>query len=155
MSETPKYNPSENKETKQVNVGKLDDFDLDYFKSMKDNGGWIAIGNEDYKNQRYFTAYSDSGEKIGIIGVYDFDDEQNITHTVVDPKYRGQGLAAKFKYLLMDKLGLPFINLTIEPGNKSSIISAEKMIDDAKKGTKLKGVKVSDDNKVKYRFEKL
>ena len=107
---------------------------------------------ENCKNQHYFIVYSDSGEKIGIIGVYDTDDDKNISHTVVDPKYRGQGLAGKFKDLLMDKLALPFITLTIDLDNKSSIKATEKMA-----GIK----KVSDDDyekefhKVKYRFEKL
>ena len=149
MSETPKYNPPDVKEIKRVNVGKLDDFDMDYFKSLEGNDGWIALGMENCKNQRYFTAYSDSDEKIGIIGVYDTDDDENITHTVVDPKYRGQGLAGKFKDLLMDKLGLLFITLTIDLDNKSSIKATEKMA-----GIK----KVSDDDyekefhKVKYRY---
>ena len=152
MTETSKYKPPENKEVKQVNVGKLDDFDMDYFKSLEGDGGWIALGMENCKNQHYFIVYSDSGEKIGIIGVYDTDDDKNISHTVVDPKYRGQGLAGKFKDLLMDKLALPFITLTIDLDNKSSIKATEKMA-----GIK----KVSDDDyekefhKVKYRFEKL
>ena len=38
MTETSKYKPPENKEVKQVNVGKLDDFDMDYFKSLEGDG---------------------------------------------------------------------------------------------------------------------
>jgi RimJ/RimL family protein N-acetyltransferase len=59
--------------------------------------------------------------------VYDTDDEQNVTHTVVDPKHRGQGLAEKFKNDLMDRLDLPFVTLTIDLDNAASIRAAEKL----------------------------
>ena len=108
-------------ETGRPSIGRLGDFDMEYFKILPDEDGktnsWLAMGQENCKNQRYFTVYGADNEKLGIIGVYDAADGQNITHTVVDPKYRGHGLAAAFKEKLMDELGLPFVTLTIDLEN--------------------------------------
>jgi RimJ/RimL family protein N-acetyltransferase len=102
----------------------LEDFDAGYFDEV--DGGWIAIGQGNCKNIKYFTALDD-GKKVGIIGVYDTDDDKNITHTVTDPKFRGQGLAAKLKKELMKKLGLDFITLTIDLDNTASLKATEKL----------------------------
>jgi hypothetical protein len=102
-------------------------------------------------NQRYFTVFGSKGEKLGIVGVYDTADEKNVTHTVVNQKYRDQGLAAKFKQRLMDELNLPFMTMTIDLENIASIRATEK----------LPGVrKISDEQyerdfyKVKYVYER-
>ena len=105
----------------------LVDFDMEYFKEIEGKDGWIAIGQEGCTNQQYFTAIGSQGEKLGIIGVYDTVSDQNITHTVVDPKFRGQGVAAKLKDELMTNLALPFITLTIDLDNTSSLKAAEKL----------------------------
>jgi RimJ/RimL family protein N-acetyltransferase len=126
-------------------------FDMEYFKELEGGGGWLALGGDDYQNQKYFTVYSDKDEKLGIVGVFDTENGENFAHTVVDPKYRGQGLATKFKDRLMNKLGLEFLTLTVSLGNTSSIKAIEK----------LPGVeKVSDEkyekefNKAKYIYKK-
>jgi RimJ/RimL family protein N-acetyltransferase len=109
------------------NKKNLRDFDLEYFKELEGEDGWNALGLENCHNQRYFTVFGDKGEKIGVVGVYDTDDDKNITHTVVDKKYRGMGLAAKFKQLLMDELALPYITMTISLDNVASIRATEKL----------------------------
>ena len=138
-------------EQEPAELQRLGDFDMQYFQELEGEGGWIALGQENCANQRYFTLYGSKGEKLGIVGVYDTADEKNVTHTVVDNKYRGQGLAAKFKQQLMDELDLPFITMTISLDNTASIRATEK----------LPGVqKVSDEQyerdfgKVKYIYEK-
>lgn len=122
-----------------IKVGTLADFDPAYWEDLnqrdKSIGGWLA--SEHCKNVHYFTVLSDTGEKLGIVGVYDVGDEKNITHTIVDPKYRGHGLATAFKDALMEKLDLPFVTLTInydpyapnDPRrtNVSSMRAAEKL----------------------------
>ena len=122
-----------------------------YFHSLEGQDGWIAMGSEFYKNSKYFTVLSETGEKLGIIGVYDTDEEKNVAHVVVDQKFRGKGLAAKFYDQLMEKLGLPFITLTIDLNNTASIRAAEK----------LPGIKKTSDpqyekefHKVKYVYER-
>ena len=105
----------------------LGDFDMQYFHELEGPDGWSAIGQENCTNQRYFTALDVEGEKLGIVGVYDTEDSTNLTHTVVDPKYRGQGLAAEMKHQLIEKLDLPFITMTINLGNTSSTRATEKL----------------------------
>jgi len=142
--------PPEIKENKEIKVEKLDDFDLEYFKTLEGEDGWIAIGQENCKNQRYYTVIGEGGEKLGIVGVYDTDDEQNLTHVVVDPKFRGQGLTSKFYEALMTKENINFLTATVDRDNIASIKAHEKA------GFK----KVSDRkyeeefNKFKYRYEK-
>lgn len=138
-------------EQKNIEIKNIGEFDMQYFQELEGENGWIAIGQENCMNQKYFTVFGDKNEKLGIVGVYDTPEEKNITHTVVDPKYRGQGLAAKFKQLLMEKLNLSFITMTISLENVASIKATEK----------LPGVrKVSDEqyeqdfHKVKYIYEK-
>jgi len=116
-----------------------------YFHSLEGQDGWIAMGSEFYKNSKYFTVLSETGEKLGIIGVYDTDEEKNVAHVVVDQKFRGKGLAAKFYDQLMEKLGLPFITLTIDLNNTASIRAAEK----------LPGIKKTSDPQYERRFHKV
>jgi RimJ/RimL family protein N-acetyltransferase len=114
-------------DSENIRIGRLGDFDPEYFRQIESKNGWIALGQDNCRNQKYFTVYGDAGTKLGIVGVYDTDDEQNISHTVVDPKFRGQGLAVKFKETLMADLNLPFLTLTIDLDNTSSIRAAEKI----------------------------
>ncbi|EKD33363.1 MAG: hypothetical protein ACD_76C00044G0030 [uncultured bacterium] len=127
MSEVSGYNHDAQREVKKIDKIRLTGFDMDYFKSLEGEDGWIALGQENCTNQHYFTVCAEDGTKVGIAGVYDTEDDQNITHTVVDPKYRGQGLAAKCKDALMDSLGLPFVTLTISLDNTPSLKAAEKL----------------------------
>lgn len=121
-------NPIVNKEKKEkLEIGSLQDFDMEYFKTLEGEDGWLALNQENCKNQRYFTVKEMKGEKLGIVGVYDTEDEQNIAHTIVDPKYRGQGLAIKFKQQLISKLGLNNLILTVDLDNQPSIKSVEKI----------------------------
>ena len=140
-----------NPEQEPMQIKNLSEFDLNYFKELEGDNGWLALGSTDYTNSQYFTVYGEHNEKLGIVGVFDTEEEKNVTHTVVDPKYRGQGLAAKFKDEIMDKLNLPYITLTISLDNIASIHATEK----------LPGVKkVSDEQyekdfyKVKYIYER-
>lgn len=132
-------------------IKNLGDFDMQYFQELEGQDGWLAIGQENCMNQQYFTVYGNKDEKLGIVGVYDTVDTKNITHTVVDPKFRGQGLAAKFKQRLIDELNLPFITMTIDLNNTASIKATEKI-----PGVK----KVSDEeyetdfHKAKYVYER-
>lgn len=150
-------NTKENLEKEKPEVGKLAEFDREYYHTLGDyrDREWLALDIPEFKNQKYFTVVSTTGEKLGIIGVYDTnfgsDDEINVTHTVVDPKYRGLGLAAKFKQLLMKELNLPFITLTVDLDNESSVKAVQK----------LPGVERIDDeeyrkrnNKAKFIFKK-
>lgn len=119
-------NPELNKKEKLIELGKLADFDQEYFESLEGEKGWIALGNDFYKNPRYFTGMSTDKEKVGIIGVYDCGPDQNILHYVVDPNYRGQGLARKLTDKIMADLNLPYVVLTIDLDNKASLRAAEK-----------------------------
>jgi len=119
--------PNQNKKEQAIELGKLADFDQQYFESLEGKDGWIALGHDEYENQQYFTGLSMSKEKVGIVGVYDKGSEQNILHYVVDPQYRGQGLARKLTEQLMTKLNLPQVILTIDLDNKASIRAAEKL----------------------------
>ena len=138
-------------EQEPAEIQSFGDFDMQYFQELEGQNGWLALGQENCINQRYFTVFGSKGEKLGIVGVYDTADVKNVTHTVVDQKYRGQGLAAKFKQRLMDEINLPFITMTISLENIASIRATEK----------LPGVRrISDDqyerdfHKVKYVYER-
>lgn len=50
-------------------------FDINYFKELEGEDGWLALGDDNYSNQHYFTVYGDNHEKIGIIGVFDTSEE--------------------------------------------------------------------------------
>ncbi len=115
------------KESKKIELGELADFDKPYFEFLEGKEGWIALGNDAYENQKYFTGLSTTGDKVGIVGVYDIGQDQNILHYVVDPKFRGQGLARKLTDELMAKLNLPQVILTIDLDNQASIRAAEKL----------------------------
>ena len=132
-------------EQEPTKIKSLGDFDLQYFKELEGEDGWLALEQENCMNQQYFTVYGSNGEKIGIVGVYDTTDDKNVTHTAVDQKYRGQGLAAKFKQCLMDELNLPFITLTADLENTASIRAIEK----------LPGVKKVSDEKYERDFHKM
>lgn len=114
-------------ELQRVEVSRVGDFDAEYFQTIEGPDGWSALGQENCRNQRYFTVYGSNGERLGIVVVYDTDDDQNISHTVVDPRFRGQGLATRFKEQLMDALKLPFLTLTIATSNTASFHAAEKL----------------------------
>ena len=81
-----------------IEVVGLDEFDEEYFYSISEGGEdeWKAIGMENCKNQKYYTVIGENNVKLGIVGIYDTDDEQNITHIVIDPKFRGKGLLSKY-----------------------------------------------------------
>ncbi|MBT4722588.1 GNAT family N-acetyltransferase [Candidatus Falkowbacteria bacterium] len=104
--------------------------DMDYFKSLEGEDGWIALGMENCSNQQYFVVLSNQNEKLGIVGVYDTEDEKNITHIVIDPKCRsgaiGKSLLPEFYQKLLDKTGLKNLVATINPDNIASIKSHEK-----------------------------
>lgn len=121
-----KKNMNESKERK-IELGELADFDQQYFESLEGKEGWIAMGNDFYKNPRYFTGLSTNREKVGIVGVYDCGPDQNILHYVVDSKYRGQGMARKLTDKIMTDLDLPYVVLTIDLDNKASLRAAEKL----------------------------
>jgi len=100
--------------------------DMDYFYQLEGTDGWIALGMENCRNQRYYIVIGENGEKLGVVGVYDTDSEKNITHIVVDPKYRGRGLPSKFYQVLLEKTGLEFLIATISRSNIASVRAHEK-----------------------------
>jgi RimJ/RimL family protein N-acetyltransferase len=118
----------ENNNIEEIKVVGLVEFDKDYFyfisKDSKEK--WKAIGMENCKNQRYYTAISENNVKLGIVGIYDTEDEQNITHIIIDPKFRGKGLLPKFYDLLLQKEELSFLTATVKIDNIPSIKSHEK-----------------------------
>ena len=59
--------------------------------------------------------------------MYDTDDDVNITHTIVDPKFRGHGLARQFKDKLMSSLNLSCLTMTIDLDNTPSLRAVEKL----------------------------
>jgi len=126
-------------------IKNFSDFDMQYFKKLEGEKGWLALGQKNCENQHYFTVYGSKGEKLGIAGVYDTEDEKNIIHYVVDPNFRGQGLAAKFTERLMDELNLPFITSTIDLDNTASIKATEK----------IPGIKKVSDEKYEQNFHKV
>lgn len=134
-----------------INVAELVGFDKEYFEELEGVDGWNALEGDYYIKQQYFTVLGDNGEKLGIIGIYDTEDEQNVTHTVVDPKFRGKGLAAKFKDALMDELDIEFITLTIDLDNEASIRAAEKLPGVRRVSSELYE---SDYHKAKYIYER-
>jgi L-amino acid N-acyltransferase YncA len=142
--------PLEIKESREIKIARLADFDLDYFKRLEGEEGWIAIGQENCKNQKYYTVIGEDGEKLGIVGVYDMEDEKNLTHITIDQKYRGKGLVPKFYEAIMAKENLSSLTATISRGNRPSIISHErasfKKISDSAYEEKF--------DKFKYRYEK-
>lgn len=145
MSETIAHNPDAKQEIKKINEIKLVEFDVIYFKSLEGNDGWIALDHTNCTNQRYFTVCAEDGTKIGIVGVYDTANDQNIVHTVIAPQYRGQGLAAKCKNAIMDTLGLPFLTLSISLDNTASLRAAAK----------LPGIEQISDDQYANRFHKI
>jgi len=119
----PTFPPPE----KPAEIQNLGPFDMQYFQELEGENGWIALGQENCLNQQYFTVYATDGSKLGIAGVYDTADGSNTTHIVVDKKYRGQGLAAKFYQRLLNDLRLPFVAITIDLDNTASIRAAKKL----------------------------
>ncbi len=99
---------------------------MNYFHQLEGADGWIAIGMGNCKNQKYYIVTDHDGERLGIVGVYDTDDEQNITHIVVDPQYRRRGLVSKFYESLLQKTGLKFLIATISRSNIASVRAHEK-----------------------------
>ena len=138
-----KPNFSQN-EQKTIEIKNLDAFDVDFFKELEGENGWIAIGQENCQNQKYFTVIGTNNEKIGIVGIYDTEDEKNIVHVVVDKNFRGLGLDAKFKQKIMDELNLDSITITIDLDNTASIRATEK----------LPGVKKTSDEQYEKDFRK-
>ncbi len=121
------HSPEVQREVKKIDKVKLSDFDIDYFKSLEGEDGWIALGQENCTNQRYFTVCAEDGEKVGIVGVYDTEDDKNIIHYVIGPEYRGQGLAAECTHAIIDTLNLPSVIFTISLDNAPSLRVAEKL----------------------------
>lgn len=125
-------------------IQSLGAFDADYFKEIDGQDGWNALGEENCTNQQYFTVYGTGGKKLGIVGVYDSNEDKNLAHAVVEKKYRGQALAAKFYQHLLDTLKLPFITLTVNLDNTASLRATEK----------LPGVRKTSDEKYEQEFHK-
>ncbi len=132
----------------------LTNFDADYFHSLEGENAWIALGSEkyqkDYNNQKYFTVIDAEGEKLGIVGIFDFDQQKNLTHIVIDPKYRDKGLLKNIYHKLMEKTGAKFLIATIDAKNIASKKAHEKA----------GFIKISDEEfenefqKFKYKYER-
>jgi len=92
----------------------LVELDKNYLKDVMRRDPKLNMHSVEDPTYRYFTVLGVSGEKLGIIGVYNTDDDKNAINIIIDPKYRGLGLAAQFYDLLIDTLNLPFVTLTID-----------------------------------------
>lgn len=119
----------ENEPNIEATVEGLGDFDMEYFRELEGKDGWIAIGQENCRNQHYFTVEGKKGERLGIVGMYDTDEDRNMTHTVVDSAHRGKGLSAEFKEKLLDATGEKYYVATVDLDNTSSLRSMEKLED--------------------------
>ncbi|MBT5338574.1 GNAT family N-acetyltransferase [Candidatus Falkowbacteria bacterium] len=119
---TPEKSPAQIKE-----LQKFTPEDLEWFRNLEGNDGWVATDFKFCKNPQYFVVYGENNEKLGGVGVYDTEDDQNITHTVVASEFRGQGLASKFKLEIMEELGLDYFIGTVDLDNIASVKSIEKM----------------------------
>ncbi len=107
---------------------KLSAFDPEYFNSIRGDYDWIATDYPDVCfNPRYFTVYDEKNTPLGVIGIYDTNEDRNVTHTIVAPSMRGRGLAQQFKDKLMNELGLAFVTLLVDLDNDASIKAAEKL----------------------------
>ena len=104
------------------------EIDMSYLQQIDPDGenAWSAFGMENCFNLRYFIVVGNNGQRLGIVGVYDTADEVNITHVVIDPKYRGKGLLPKFYQQLMARTGCTKLVATIDRENMASIISHER-----------------------------
>lgn len=113
----------------EVKVGHFGEFDAEYFFSLEEEDGWSAFSQEGCENVRYFTVYGGNSdeERLGIVGVYDYGEDKNIVHGVVDPRFRGRGLAAEFYKRLLHECHLPFLTMTINANNAASLRSMEKL----------------------------
>ena len=99
----------------RIELGGLAELDRNYFEDIRSRDKKLRSNKSfDYPDYRYFTVLSTRGEKMGIVGIYDTENDKHLTDTIVDPKYRGMGLAKKFKDLLMKELDLPYVTLTID-----------------------------------------
>jgi len=83
ISEIRGYNPEAGREVRKIDKIKLGAFDMDYFTSLEGEDGWIALGQENCTNQRYFTVCAEDGTQVGIVGVYDTEDEKSVIHTAI------------------------------------------------------------------------
>ncbi|PJA46086.1 hypothetical protein CO174_00885 [Candidatus Uhrbacteria bacterium CG_4_9_14_3_um_filter_50_9] len=111
----------------ELRIGVLKPFDPDYFKSLEGDRGWIALGDSRFEDQEYFVVESDQGVRLGIVGIYDTETEKRVTHTIVDPAFRGHGLAAKMKLALADHLGVDSFISTIDLDNEASLKAIRKV----------------------------
>lgn len=134
----------ERRETEGPQISGLAPFDEGYFRQLEGPDGWLAIGQDNCKNPRYFTVQGDNGERLGVVGMYDTDEDKNITHTVVDPKYRGRGLAREFKERLLEAVGENYYVATVSLDNAASLRAMEK----------IPGAKVASDEKYEAEFHK-
>ena len=148
MSEIPLARTEQRERPK---IDHLAPFDAEYFKRLEGPDGWVAIGRENCRNQRYFTVMDSTGEKLGIVGLYDTADDANISHTIVDPKYRGLGLAKDFKDKLLEATGETYYVAAVDLENTASLAAM----------LKIPGIKIVSDqeyetefHKRKFRFDK-
>ena len=74
---------------------------------------------------RYNTIYY-NGNRAGIVGYIPSLDGGGYVQTLIDPMYRGHGLAARAKRLLAQKYGLKKLYATVRLTNWSSIRSLRK-----------------------------
>ena len=128
-----------------IEIGDLVDFDREYFDDIKSRDKRLRVPNFDDHSYRYFTVLSTDGRKLGIIGIYDAGGDKNLTDTIVDPNYRGRGLAKKFKDALMEKLDLPFVTLTIDYDKYAPNEPSRNNIKSLRAAEKLPGVERIDD----------
>ena len=116
---------------------KLVDFDRKFFNKISGKDSFNALNFKSLKNVHYFTVINAKNIPVGIIGIYDTNDDKYISHTVVKKEYRGKFYSKIFKDLIIKKLNLPYLTLTIDINNTNSVKSA----------LKLQGIKkVSDEN---------
>lgn len=143
MSEKVSFEMTKKPEAPKIK--ELAPFDPEYFAELEGPEGWTAIGQEHCTNQRYFTVIGEDGRKLGIVGLFDSDHEgKNITHTIVDPKYRGLGLARLFKEKLLDATGETFYVATVNLDNPSSLAAMSK----------IPGVRIISDEAYEKEFQK-
>lgn len=100
---------------------KLNDFDNDFFKTLKDKDN-IILGDG-----KYYTILYDN-KKVGIVGYIPCKNPENsgFVQIILSPEYRGKGLVRQAEDFLAKKHNIKLFYITIKNNNIAAIKSHEK-----------------------------
>ena len=87
----------------------------------------VTEGKNIFKNIRSFNILNDKNNAVGVIEIFDNEEYENITNTIIDIEYRGNGYALEAKKTLLIELDLPYLMFFIKRNNISSLKSVNKL----------------------------